>query len=444
MNSGRRNRFVNPYNFIPLDPQEKKQISKADERDKKFYGEIKYTLTTKTPLFIPNTSSDDAFKMNHGIEDEKERHKNQDFFSYKDLSKVKESTANNPPEPIIPGSEVRGMFRSNYEILTNSCASVVDEDMWEKTPEKKRPKTIDNYFPCGKSKQLCPACSLFGVLRDENPNVSRVRFTDLKGVKLEDYSSVYEKIYTLPFLASPRKYLKGRKYYPHQKNVNLIYNNKRDKKNVTIRPLKANKKFNGIIYFDGVSRDELDTLIYLVNCDALHGYKLGRGKPLGLGSVQTKITSVEYYYPTLDEGTGTVELKTESYSFNQIKTSKLIDSTIIPQFKEMTLLNKIDNKQCGYPGSGSSDQRHYNNKKKKNSGKGKEKIPVGFESSVYIKKIDEKSVYFDNYHNNGREGKFSKSRLKGAVVEVGDKIKVTYNGTDKNGPDRYDFVSKVK
>lgn len=31
--------------------------------------------------------------------------------------------------PVIPGSEIRGMFRNNFEILTNSCMSSLDSDM---------------------------------------------------------------------------------------------------------------------------------------------------------------------------------------------------------------------------------------------------------------------------------------------------------------------------
>lgn len=32
-------------------------------------------------------------------------------------------------QPVIPGSEIRGMFRSNFEILTSSCLSSLDSDM---------------------------------------------------------------------------------------------------------------------------------------------------------------------------------------------------------------------------------------------------------------------------------------------------------------------------
>lgn len=111
-------RFVNPYNFVPL--QEKKNKHNGDEKE--YTGVINYSVYTKTPLFIPNTSNDDAFRM--GVEE----HKSYDFFSYNDLSEVKDSVEDNYCEPVIPGSEIRGMLRSNFEILTNSCMSFVDDE----------------------------------------------------------------------------------------------------------------------------------------------------------------------------------------------------------------------------------------------------------------------------------------------------------------------------
>lgn len=111
--------FVNPFNFIPFGS---KAPSQKTVETGTYSGVIRYTLLTKTPLVIPNTSNDDAFRM--GVED----HKSYDFFSYNDLSNVSESVEDKFFEPVIPGSEMRGMIRSNYEIITNSCLSAVDDD----------------------------------------------------------------------------------------------------------------------------------------------------------------------------------------------------------------------------------------------------------------------------------------------------------------------------
>lgn len=112
--------FVNPYNFIPLSD---KAPDRSETKESKLYsGVIEYSILTKSPLFIPNTSNDDAFKC--GVEG----HKSYDFFSYDDLSDRKGSVVKEQHVPVIPGSEIRGMIRSNFEILTNSCLSSLDSD----------------------------------------------------------------------------------------------------------------------------------------------------------------------------------------------------------------------------------------------------------------------------------------------------------------------------
>ena len=113
-------RFVNPYNFIKL-PNKK---AKAYDDKQDLYGVIHYTLTTKTPLFIPNSSNDKAFSESKQIND----HKSYDFYSYTDLTNV-DSCEGKYHEPVIPGSEIRGVVRNVYETLTDSCMSQLNEDV---------------------------------------------------------------------------------------------------------------------------------------------------------------------------------------------------------------------------------------------------------------------------------------------------------------------------
>lgn len=111
--------FVNPYNFIPLSSSKPKR---DNEKGQKWYsGVIEYSLLTKTPLIIPNTSNNNAFKSNV------DGHHSYDFFSYTDISS-QDNAKGHFYEPVIPGSEIRGMIRSNFEILTNSCLSALESD----------------------------------------------------------------------------------------------------------------------------------------------------------------------------------------------------------------------------------------------------------------------------------------------------------------------------
>lgn len=73
-------------------------------------GKITCSLTTRGPVFIPDTNNDDYFNMKEKYPD----HKNYGFFRI-----------NN--EPAIPGSSIRGMVSSVYEALTNSCFRVMDQ-----------------------------------------------------------------------------------------------------------------------------------------------------------------------------------------------------------------------------------------------------------------------------------------------------------------------------
>lgn len=120
--------FINPYNFIPIGSTKSENIDKGE---KMLSGVIEYSVLTKTPVFIPNTSNYLVFSKNpedDKTKDKKEVHKTYDFFSYNNLE-GKTHGENNYYKPVIPGSEIRGMFRSNFEILTNSCMSALDSDL---------------------------------------------------------------------------------------------------------------------------------------------------------------------------------------------------------------------------------------------------------------------------------------------------------------------------
>lgn len=130
-------KFVNPYNFIPF-PQKR---ARAYEDTDKHTGVITYSITTKTPLFIPNTSNENTFP---GTEDKDGKiiadHKSYDFFSYNELENGVDYRKEYF-EPVIPGSELRGMIRNLYETLTASCMSVFNDGVY---PER---RTGDVFLP---------------------------------------------------------------------------------------------------------------------------------------------------------------------------------------------------------------------------------------------------------------------------------------------------------
>ena len=130
-------KFINPYNFIPF--PEKKAAAYGDTG--RHTGVIDYTITAKTPLFIPNSSSDSVFEES---EDNKD-HKSYDFFSYEELEPGKRYD-DSFHVPVIPGSEMRGVIRSVYETLTDSCMGILNDSIHpvKRTAEQFNPGLLYN------------------------------------------------------------------------------------------------------------------------------------------------------------------------------------------------------------------------------------------------------------------------------------------------------------
>lgn len=125
--SDRKAVFINPYNFVPLAGNEPPRGKCREEiAGKRYTGKIQYRIETLSPLFVPNTSNDRILGVKGESDSEGAYHKSYDFFSYHDLSK--DADPNAYYEPVLPGSDLRGMVRSVYETMTNSCLSAVDED----------------------------------------------------------------------------------------------------------------------------------------------------------------------------------------------------------------------------------------------------------------------------------------------------------------------------
>ena len=108
--------FVNAYNFIPLKCGEKKPLNEYSlvENVELLTGKIECHLTTKTPLIIP-----DHEKL---IDDNE-----YPFMTVDD-------------KPMIPGSSLRGMFRSAFETITDSCFPIIGNDYLYSSRSKKPKK----------------------------------------------------------------------------------------------------------------------------------------------------------------------------------------------------------------------------------------------------------------------------------------------------------------
>jgi len=116
-------RFLNPYNFVRYLEEPEQELT-ADSPEQLLMwrcpppphdryvgltGRIACIVEAKTPLFISDS---------HAIED-KDGHKSYRFFRMKN--------ADGELKPTLPASSLRGMVRSAFEAVTNSCFVVFDD-----------------------------------------------------------------------------------------------------------------------------------------------------------------------------------------------------------------------------------------------------------------------------------------------------------------------------
>lgn len=123
-------RFVNPYTFVPLPKGGAKRSDCTEATEPVFSGEIKCRLTTKTQIAVPDI-------LKNPVPDNVERTepKKYDFFTL-------------DGKAAIPGSGIRGVIRSVYEVLTDSCMHLNDkEDDYFHTRLNKTKPGIITYDP---------------------------------------------------------------------------------------------------------------------------------------------------------------------------------------------------------------------------------------------------------------------------------------------------------
>lgn len=286
---------IMPYNFVSLG-KGKARVAPHDPYAKdNLEGRMTCLLTVRTPLFIPNTSGGGRAQRV--------------FYSYEDLAGKKEWELRAPKEPVVPGSSIRGMLRAAYEAASNSCMGVLKKENNDASRQALYALAEGaDYLPCsGKGNNLCPACSLFGMVGagyGGRAYGSRIRFTDAQCRGKIEYGEPRQ----IPQLWEPRAYaagfytrrhengaettLRGRKFYWHHEVKPEGINTERT---MSIWPV-VKGVFSFELYFDGITEAELRQLAALIQLKGQNGYrgayKLGTAKPLGYGSVALDIEAV--------------------------------------------------------------------------------------------------------------------------------------------------------
>lgn len=186
---------------------------------------------------------------------------------------------------------------------------------------------LEELQPCCTINDLCKSCTLFGMIGENQAKSSMIRFTDAVCISDNPYKGYYTlqelaspKTSYIPFYADIDKYdarnpvdydcaitIRGRKFYWHStdymshiRKKNNINNTSIPTtiRNATINLIDVNKEFTFNVYFDKISKEQLDELVWALNFgennqDSSLCHKLCHGKPLGLGSAKITVESIE-------------------------------------------------------------------------------------------------------------------------------------------------------
>lgn len=273
---------MNPYDFVPID-WDKSPIRKPASPHDKFSGmsgKIEGTITAETPVFI--------------------------FDSPKRMRGAEPFITNQQGQHIIPGSSLKGLFRSLVETVGNGCFLFFDRiyededgnkniDYTTELPEDlKKCETVD----------LCIACRMFGAMHSSDMlSLGHVSFNDAVEVSICEHEAVYTIALMGPkprheaFYLDPEQGIAGRKFYFHQpRGIPPAPQTKTDY-NEHITPVNIGSQFTFSLQFTNLETLELQTLLYTLDLEQDMRHKIGYAKPAGFGSVRfdiTKLTLIDY------------------------------------------------------------------------------------------------------------------------------------------------------
>jgi len=286
---------MNPYDFVPLDtnnpPEPRRPVwhhtfRKADSQgDNCLYsGRLFVTITTETPLFIPDTET-----------------------SVHDPENPGEHIYNNAGIYIIPGSSLKGMLRSVVETLASGCLKMLS------LPPGYDRRLIPSVFEgCDSNHKLCRACRMFGMTSERQSNASvflgKINIGDALVDKksLTFYHPIYTAILEAPkprhrafYLNAGARSIAGRKFYFHHhsepqiaKSLLPIRNEPGKYRNQHIEPINTNTDFETRVDFTNLEADEFAALLLAITLNPKMRHKIGYGKPIGLGSIKMTITKL--------------------------------------------------------------------------------------------------------------------------------------------------------
>ena len=338
-------RQINPYNFVPLESGPNRSEGypgKLKFHEGRYSGMLKCTLKALGPLISIDQRKKDKEKI-----------------------KVFNFLKNYQRNPIIQGSSLKGMIRSIYEAITDSCMTLActhGKSIKRRDDKiKYEYQDIGNYHnnKCSDIMALCPACRLFGTINnDDRPCQGRVRFSDavLKQGELNTKRTYLKELSnpkphhhpTYGKSRQPNGHIAGRKfYYHHGKFPKFSVNERKARRSIAIEEYaKVGNEFEFEVYVENLDKEEFENFILALELHEGFGHKIGLGKAIGLGSC---CITVDRDQSSITKGSGRYKdwkaaADTTWYSLKKNKTK------LPPALIEVLRLNKEDDAgEIGYP-----------------------------------------------------------------------------------------------
>jgi CRISPR/Cas system CSM-associated protein Csm3 (group 7 of RAMP superfamily) len=205
---------------------------------------------------------------------------------------------------VIPGTSLKGMIRSVFEVLVPSCVGLHDHTTTQLIPDRL------NLKPCSRRTNLCPTCRTFGFTGGGRSHRGNVNIGDARAVERPSQGRQVQIVGQFnPNPDESDRYRnadrspKGRKFYYHQHELNEATTQNEKKYGKHLVPLAPGATFRFTVGFQNLPSEALSTLVAalaLADEAPLPGggttavrHKLGYGKAAGLGSVDVRVRSVQ-------------------------------------------------------------------------------------------------------------------------------------------------------
>lgn len=355
---------INPYNFVPLEPgphRSEGYPGKLKFHEGSYSGMLKCTLEALTPLISIDQSNPCLYPLKDTDETLLKFKSGQRCGEPCSEIKCFKFLRNSHGQIFLQGTSLKGMVRSVYEAITNSCLTLASTIGYQDVGGHKNAECNDLY-------NLCSACRLFGTIEgDELHCQGRAIFTDAllveENLMPEPRRSVSGKPFRfLKVLSSPQPRhhptygkqgqrngpIAGRKfYYHHGKDTKFFVKEHEACHSIAIEEYaNVGNKFEFEVYVENLDKEEFENFILAMELHEGLGHKIGLGKAIGLGSCCITInrdqSSITIGPDRYQDWNSTKD--TTWYSLKKAK-EKLPDALI-----EVLRLNKDDDAgEIGYP-----------------------------------------------------------------------------------------------